>query len=211
MIPKARSVMEQALHCRCVDKGVLMKNRFQITEYCHHFLEEYISEGDCCIDATAGNGNDTEFLCQRAGKTGKVYAFDIQKEAIEHTRSRLAEAGISDRAELILDGHEHMAEYVSGEVKAVVFNFGYLPGGNHAIATRSETSLEAVRQAMDLLQVGGILNLCIYSGKDTGFEEKEALLSFLKGLDSKKWLVLVHAYYNRENHPPLPVFVIRLK
>ena len=86
--PKARSVMEQALHCRCVDKGVFMKNRFQITEYCHHFLEEYISEGDCCIDATAGNGNDTEFLCQRVGKTGKVYAFDIQKEAMEHTRAR---------------------------------------------------------------------------------------------------------------------------
>lgn len=188
-----------------------MNNRFQITEYCHHFLEEYLTEGDHCIDATAGNGNDTEFLCRRVGKTGRVYAFDIQKEAIEHTGHRLAEAGVIDQAELILDGHEHMKEYVHEEVKAVVFNFGYLPGGDHAIATRCDTSLEAVRQAMQLLQTGGILNLCIYSGKDTGYEEKEALLSFLKELDSRKWLVLVHAYYNRENNPPLPVFVIRLK
>ena len=38
---------------------------FQITEYCHHILEEYIEEGDICIDATAGNGGDTEFLCQK--------------------------------------------------------------------------------------------------------------------------------------------------
>ena len=52
---------------------------------------------------------------------------------------------------------------------------------------------------------------CIYSGGDTGYEEKEALLSYLKELDSKKWLVLVNSYYNRKNDPPLPVFVIRLK
>ena len=158
-----------------------MDNRFQITEYCHHFLEEYLAEGDICVDATAGNGNDTEFLCRRVGKTGKVYAFDIQDDAIAHTGKR------------------------------VVFNFGYLPGGDHSIATKCETSLEAVRQAMELLQMGGILNLCIYSGKDTGYEEKEALLSFLKELDNRKWLVLVHSYYNRGNNPPLPVFVIRLK
>ena len=154
-----------------------MDNRFQITEYCHHFLEEYLAEGDICVDATAGNGNDTEFLCRRVGKTGKVYAFDIQEDAIAHTGKRLAEAGVGDRVELILAGHE----------------------------------LEAVRQAMELLQMGGILNLCIYSGKDTGYEEKEALLSFLKELDNRKWLVLVHSYYNRGNNPPLPVFVIRLK
>ena len=49
---------------------------FQITEYCHHILEEYIEEGDICIDATAGNGGDTEFLCQKVGETGNVYAFD---------------------------------------------------------------------------------------------------------------------------------------
>lgn len=188
-----------------------MRNQFQITEYCHHVLEEYISEGDICVDATAGNGNDTEFLCRKVGTSGKVYAFDIQREAIAHTRERLLQADVYERAELILDGHEYMADYVRGEVKAAIFNFGYLPGGDHAIATRCETSLQAVKQAMGLLQVGGIINLCIYSGKDTGYEEKEALLSFLKELDSRQWLVLVHEYYNRENDPPLPVFVIRLK
>ena len=76
---------------------------FQITEYCHHILEEYIEEGDICIDATAGNGGDT------------------------------------------------------------------------------------------------------------GYEEKEAILNYLKTLDSKKWLVIVNSYFNRKNDPPLPVFIYRLK
>lgn len=188
-----------------------MRNRFQITEFCHHFMKEYINEGDLCIDATAGNGNDTEFLCRMVGESGKVYAFDIQEAAIENTRKRLEEQKLSERAELILDGHEKMAEYVKEEAAAIVFNFGYLPGGDHAIATKSSTSLQAMEAALGLLKVGGVMNLCIYSGKDTGYEEKEAILSYLKELDSKKWLVIVSSYFNRKNDPPLPVFVIRLK
>ena len=81
---------------------------YQITEYCHRMIREHIKEGDCCVDATAGNGNDTEFLCRLTGADGKVYAFDIQKAAVEHTRKRLEEAGLTERAEVILDGHEHM-------------------------------------------------------------------------------------------------------
>lgn len=188
----------------------MLRKRFQITEYCHHFLEDYIQEGDICVDATAGNGNDTEFLCHKVGKSGKVYAFDIQEQAIRNTRQRLCEAGVEERAELLQIGHEHMKSHVTEEVSAIVFNFGYLPGGNHEIATRKDTSLEAVEQALALLKVGGILNLCIYSGKDTGYEEKEALLRYVRGLDSKKWLVLVHEFYNRKNDPPLPVFIIRM-
>ena len=110
---------------------------FQITEYCHHILEEYIEEGDICIDATAGNGGDTEFLCQKVGETGNVYAFDVQEMAIAHTRERLEKANLSTRAKLIQDGHEKMQTYVKEEAKVIIFNFGYLPGGDHKIATRA--------------------------------------------------------------------------
>lgn len=187
-----------------------MKKSYQITEFCHRFLRDFIAEKDCCIDATAGNGNDTEFLCRMAGPGGRVYAFDIQEEALEHTRRRLKQAGLLERAVLIRDGHEHMEEYVKGQVSAIVFNFGYLPGGDHRIATRPETSLRAVRAGLGLLRPGGVMNLCIYSGGDTGYEERDALLGFLKELDTRKWLVIVSSYYNRGNDPPLPVFVIRL-
>ncbi len=99
-----------------------MKKSYQVTEFCHRFLEDYIMENDCCVDATAGNGWDTEFLCHMAGAGGKVYAFDIQKEALEHTRQRLGESGMLERAVLIEDGHEHMKEYIKEPVSAIVFN-----------------------------------------------------------------------------------------
>ncbi len=188
-----------------------MKKSYQITDFCHRFLQGYVMENDCCVDATAGNGNDTEFLCRMAGSGGRVYAFDIQKEALEHTRRRLEAAGLPGRAILIEDGHEHMADYVKEPVAVIVFNFGYLPGGDHRIATKPETSVAAVRQGLDLLKPDGIMGLCIYSGGDTGYEERDALLQFLKELDTRKWLVIVASFYNRKNDPPLPVFVIRLK
>lgn len=188
-----------------------MKRSYQITELCHRVLQDYILENDCCVDATAGNGRDTEFLCRMVGNGGKVYAFDIQKEAVEHTAQRLEDAGLSERAVLIEDGHEHMADYIKEPVSAIVFNFGYLPGGSHQIATRPKTSVEAVRQGLELLRPGGVMNLCIYSGGDTGYEEKDALLGFLKTLDEKRWLVIVSSYYNRKKDPPLPVFIVRMK
>ena len=183
---------------------------FQITEYCHHILEEYIEEGDICIDATAGNGGDTEFLCEKVGETGKVYAFDVQEMAIAHTRERLEKANLSARAELILDGHEKMQTYVKEEVKAITFNFGYLPGGDHKIATHPSTSLAAIESALNLLQKGGVINLCIYSGGDTGFQERDAMLDFIRQLDPHKYLVIQSEYVNRPNDPPIPVLIIKL-
>ena len=55
-----------------------IREKYQITEYCHHFLRDYIREGDICVDATAGNGGDTEFLCRLAGESVKFYALDVQ-------------------------------------------------------------------------------------------------------------------------------------
>lgn len=188
-----------------------IRKKYQITEYCHQFLKEHIRENDICIDATAGNGFDTEFLCSLTGPGGRVYAFDIQQQALEHTKERLQGAGYDDCAVLISASHERMAEYVKEEVGAVVFNFGYLPGGDHRIATTGETSVAAIRQGMELLRTGGVMSLCIYSGGDTGYEEKEQILGFLQELDPKKWLVIATEYLNRKNHPPMPVFVIRMK
>ena len=97
-----------------------------------------------------------------------------------------------------------------GTASCIVFNFGYLPGGDHSLSTQPETSAAAVQAALSLLKKGGLLSLCIYSGGDTGFQEKEKLLSVLKKLDSKKYLVIACEYYNRANNPPMPVQVIKL-
>ena len=54
------------------------------------------------------------------------------------------------------------------------------------------------------------MSLCIYSGGDSGFEERDAILDYLKTLDSKHYLVILSEYYNRPNHPPIPVLIVKL-
>lgn len=182
----------------------------QITHWCHEIIRLQVKREGYYIDATMGKGNDTAFLCELAGEKGKVIAFDIQKEAVEMTREKLRQKNLESRATLILDGHEQMKKYVeNGSADVICFNFGYLPGGDHSIATKATTSIQAIEQGLDVLKSGGMMSLCIYSGGDTGFEEKEQILKYLKDLDAKKYTVIKNEYWNRGNHPPMPVFLFK--
>lgn len=184
---------------------------YGIVEYAHHFIKEHVHDGDFCIDATAGNGNDTGFLCELVGERGHVIAMDIQSMAIENTKALLKRKMLQERAEVVLASHITMEQYAKeGTVACVVFNLGYLPGGDHSLSTKGNTSIEAMEAALRLLKKNGLLSVTIYSGGDSGFEEKEAVLKWLKELDSKKYLVIISEYYNRPNHPPMPVQVIKL-
>ena len=186
-----------------------MKN-YQITQWCANFILQQVQEGDFCIDATMGNGNDTLLLTQLCGKSGKVLAFDIQKQALETTKKKLTAAHVPENYKLLLESHANMAEYANPDsVSCIVFNFGYLPGGDHTLATRGETSIEALTQSLTLLKKGGMISLCIYSGGDSGFEERDQILAWLKELDSRKYLVIKSDYYNRTNNPPIPVLIIK--
>ena len=183
---------------------------YQITEWCHRMIRDFVSPGDLCMDATMGNGHDTAFLSSLAGTEGQVLAFDIQEIALSNTRKRLRNENCPDNTTLFLESHTEIGKHaLPGSVSCITFNFGYLPGGDHAKATHPETSLAAVKAALPLLKAGGLLSLCIYSGQDTGFEERDVLLQFLQTLDPKSYLVLKTDYFHRPNHPPIPVFVIR--
>ena len=105
------------------------------------FLAAHLSRPHLLVDATCGNGGDTAFLCRLAGEEGQVLAFDIQPAALEATRARLAREGVpADRCRLILDSHANLLRYVQpGAADGVVFNFGWLPGADHAVhSERSE-------------------------------------------------------------------------
>ena len=82
----------------------------------HDFLAEVLDDESVAIDATMGNGNDTAFL---AGLAKKVYAFDVQEQALEKTSQRLSDLGI-ENAELILDGHENLDHYVTEPIRAAI-------------------------------------------------------------------------------------------
>ncbi len=251
--------------------------RFAITDWCQERIRQMLADNSAgtqlrysslrFIDATAGTGKDTLFLCDLLGEGGgEILAMDIQETAMEKTKARLTKngykecleerplirdheaypgehpaavddgdgkknpgedaagsgmdrkawtllKGVSGRKQvrLVLNSHEHMDEYFPAEsVDLIMFNLGYLPGGDHNLATKPDTTLPALDKALMLLRAGGLLSLMIYSGGDSGFEEKEQVLAWLKGLDPQRYMVLVEAFYNRPNNPPLPVFVRKM-
>ena len=130
-----------------------------------HFILQHIGEGDVCVDFTMGNGNDTLFLSRTVGESGRVYAFDIQEEALASTRARLEAEGAPENYTLICASHHLVRDYVKEPIKAGMFNLGYLPGsGNKALTTLRETTLPAVQAAIELLAPDGILLVAIYPG-----------------------------------------------
>ena len=136
---------------------------------------------------------------------------DIQPQALEAAAALVHKQGLQ-QVEFVLDGHEHMAQYAeAGTVDCIVFNLGYLPGGDHAIATKADTTIAALEQGLELLKPLGIISLAIYHGGDTGFAERDAVLQWLKQLDHKQYTVLVTDFYNRPNYPPLAVQIIKEK
>ena len=176
----------------------------------HDFIARHVKPGDLCIDATAGRGHDTAFLCSLVGQAGRVHAFDIQPEAVESTRALLAQQGYQSIAQVHLDSHANMAAYTApGTVSCIVFNFGWLPGGDHTINTRPESSIAAIQAGLELLRPGGVMSLCIYYGRDTGFAERDALLEFLQTVDYRTYSVLCCQFLNRPNCPPIPVFLLK--
>ena len=159
-------------------------------------LRRAVEPGDTAVDATMGNGYDTLFLCELVGEQGKVFAFDVQAQAVENTRKRLTEAGVIERAKLFCLGHEHMAEQVREPAAAVVFNLGWLPGGDHGITTHWETTHQAVESALALLKPCGVLVICAYPGHAEGDRERQALTDMLAALPPQQYNVLWHKFLN---------------
>lgn len=189
-----------------------MDNRpsFSALNIIRKVISESVNDGDICIDATAGRGNDTLLLTQLVGDSGHVTAFDIQQAAIDSTRALLEQNGVSHRADVLLKSHSEMDSlFEEGAVSCITFNFGWLPGGDHNIFTNKHTSVEAIEKGLRLLKSGGIMTLIIYYGRETGFEERDALLEFLPTIDNKKYTVVEMPFINRTNCPPIPVVIFK--
>lgn len=150
-----------------------------LVQQAHTTLSKIIQAGDLVIDATVGNGHDTLFLAQCVGENGKVYGFDIQQAALDETCRRLDEAGLSQQVSLYHAGHEAMRialpESLAGRAKAVMFNLGYLPGGDKQRTTTLNTTLAALEQSQQLLASGGAISVLAYTGHPGGREEAEAV------------------------------------
>lgn len=189
-----------------------MANDFRSARYwAREIIEGAMAEGAVAVDATMGNGHDTEWLCELAGETGRVYAFDVQPEAVARTRERLAQRGLDGRATLLCAGHERMAELVPKPADAIVFNLGWLPGAEHGVTTQTATTLTAVNAALGLLKEDGVMTVCIYPGHEEGARELRALTEWAAGLDPAQYDAMGKWYLNQPNDPPRMIAVRKVK
>lgn len=188
-----------------------MANDFRSARFwAKELIEAAMFGGAHAVDATMGNGHDTQWLCELAGDSGHVDAFDVQLDAVERTRDRLAAAGLESRASLFCIGHEKMAEYVQKPADAIVFNLGWLPGAEHGVTTQTQTTLQAVNAALELLKEDGVMTVCIYPGHAEGTREKHALIEWAQQLDERRFDAMLKTYLNQSNDPPL-MLAIRKK
>ena len=180
-------------------------------EWARQLIESHVKEGAKVIDATMGNGHDTLWLCNLVGDTGKVYAFDVQEEAVKATENRLKENHVDHRAKLYLKGHETIGLTVRSLIDAAVFNLGWLPGFEKSVRTKKDTTISAVNQALSMLKDGGLLTICVYPGHEEGEEELTHLSAWAESLDEKKYDAVIFRYANITKKPPVLIAVTKRK
>lgn len=191
-------------------------------EMAHWMLKDIIKTNDVVVDATMGNGYDTQFLAELGAN---VYAFDVQEEALNATEKRLDDAGIKNQifeknlsnlltepsVNLILSGHEKLSEYVKEPIKAAIFNLGYLPKTDKSVVTKADTTLTALDALTNQLVVGGRIAIMIYYGHEGGMEEKDAVIKWTSSLPQKDWEVTSYAPLNQIHTPPILVLIEKRK
>lgn len=185
-----------------------MKTALYFAKQC---IGDVLSKGDYAIDATIGNGHDTQFLAEQVGSSGRVYGFDVQAQAIAATQARLAEAGVESQTTLMHAGHEQasalLPKSIGARVKGVMFNLGYLPHGDKTVITHPTTTIDAIKQLLPFLASGGRMTLVIYEGHQGGREEGEAVNTYVRGLDQRVFQVVAYHMMNQKNTPPRLVVI----
>ena len=171
-----------------------------------HFISQHLCEGDVAVDFTMGNGNDTLYLSRAVGPLGRVYAFDIQQEALDSTADLLTSSGAPDNYQLICASHHLVKDYVKEPIKAGMFNLGYLPrSGRKAVTTMRVTTLPAVQAALELLAPDGVLIVAIYPGHEEGALEGEMLREYFSTLSRFR---ICASEFRIHNSPTSPYFFL---
>lgn len=174
----------------------MMRNAVALS---HFYMEEL--KGQVYVDATCGNGNDAAFLAAIAQE--RVYAFDVQEQAVRNTNKRLADQGLAHKARVILDSHENLLSYVKEPIDGMLFNLGRLPGSDHAVYTRASSTIAAIEAGLSILKKDGIIGISAYWGDEICAKEAGEVGKYLESLDQRRVEVLMHQFINERNNPPI--------
>ena len=171
-----------------------------LTDDAHRLIKQHLTTHEqpraLAVDATCGQGADTEFLLGLGFNT--VLAFDVQAKAIELTGQRVQSLGAPnfERAKLIHDGHQNLENYLPKESKqrmaqCIMFNLGYLPTANKNQTTKADTTIIALNAAIQNLSTNGIISVMCYPGHPAGAIEKQAVTKWLTELN-EDWQTELH-------------------
>ncbi len=198
----------------------------KITERCHMLMRPFVKSGDVVVDATCGNGYDTFFLSEQVGADGVVIAMDIQYVAYDKTRRLMKDSGLEieyheiDRLDhwrlttpgchFILGSHARL-DSLTINPKVIMFNLGFLPGGNRQVTTVSEQSITAIRHGLEILAADGVMSVITYPGHTEGNEEHEDIMSMLEQLPTNRFEVITILQTNRSSKTPVQHLIRKQK
>lgn len=166
-------------------------------------IDENVFEKNIVVDATLGNGFDSIKLLKKIGPQGKLYGFDVQEEAIQNTLINFeSENLLHYNYEIYKKSHDNI-DCIKEEVDFIIYNLGYLPGGDKSITTKKETTITSISKGLNLLKANGLMVIVSYHGHIEGKEEKLALEDFLTSLDQKRYNCLKSGFINQRNSPPI--------
>lgn len=182
----------------------------RVLDIAKDWTSQVVEEGDLAIDATLGNGHDCAFLAALVGTSGKVIGYDIQEEALFSTSQKLKEHGLASHVTLHQQCHSEISSLTLEKApSAIMFNLGYLPGGNHKIITQSETTLTALNAALEILKVGGRLTVVCYPSHEGGETETDAVEKLFSQLELRDFSVIKVNPLNVKSTSPYLICVER--
>jgi predicted methyltransferase len=182
--------------------------RISLVKEAHNLIKDRLQPGSIAIDATVGNGHDTLFLVEQVMPAGKVYGFDIQQAALDSARSKCGQLNDPACLTLIHASHALMAEKIPGrhhgKISVIMFNLGYLPGGDKSIITRTDSTLQALNSASRLLAAGGLITILAYPGHPGGDQEADQVKHWCGQLDTDQFRVsTVYSTEHKDSAPRL--------
>ena len=154
-----------------------------ITSIAHWYLRNLLPQNARVVDATCGNGHDSALLAELVAPNGFLLSIDIQPEAIQTTSQRLSNTNVPPAAWTCMRADHRdlpliLPPQLQSGLDAVVFNLGYLPGGQKTITT-ARSSLDALKRTLPLLKPHGFLVITSYPGFEEGLAEHDAIAEWL--------------------------------
>ena len=167
-----------------------------ISKFVHTNSFKYLHKHAIVVDATVGNGHDALYILQNL-PIGTVYAFDIQKEAIDNAKIKCSKYY---NIEYILDSHSNIDKYITRNIDLAIYNLGYLPNSTSEISTSAFSTIISVEKTLLLLKQSGAIIITIYTGHDNHLEEK-GLINYIETLSTFEYIICKYQMLNKVDAP----------